>query len=396
MTPFPSDPRAAVAAAFLLNGALFGAWASRVPAFAERLGLGPGALGIVLLAMAAGALGAFPLAGRLADRIGAGRASRRLAALYLLAFALLPLAGSVPALGLALLAFGAAQGGLDVAMNAWGAGVERRLGRPVLSGLHAMFSLGAGLGALTGAAAGAASLTPLWHFPALALGLAPLLLLRGPDAAPEPAEEEARFAWPRGPILLLGLLAFAASLGEGALADWGAVFLREAAAATEAQAALGYAVFSAAMVIARLCADRVVVRWGPERVARGAGLLAASGAALAILGAEAGALAALPGFALMGLGYAVAAPLAYSRAALAGGAAPGRAIAGVATLGYGGLLLGPPLLGLVAEMGSLPGAMALLGASALGLSVLAPVLAPRGLNPAERPGALSGSHLPHP
>ena len=162
--------------------------------------------------------------------------------------------------------------------------------------------------------------------------------------------------------------------GEGAMADWSAVFLATVVGASEAQAALGYAVFSAAMVLARLAGDQVVRRLGPVTSARISGLLAAGGALTALLGGSFGV--ALAGFGLMGVGYAIVFPLAFSRAANDGEIPPGSAIASVATLAYGGMLVGPPAIGFIAAMTSLTHAFGLIAVLALAIVPLATSLRP--------------------
>ena len=179
-------------------------------------------------------------------------------------------------------------------------------------------------------------------------------------------------ALPSGALLLAGTIAFAVSMGEGAMADWSAVFLRAVAGASEAQAALGYAAFSAAMVLTRLSGAMIVQRLGPVGTMRASGSVAFAGLALA---AGAGTLAlALPGFAMAGVGYAVVMPLVFSRAASDAAMRPGPAIAGVATLGYGGMLLGPPVMGFVAEAAGLRASFAMLAMLALVAVALAPSL----------------------
>ena len=363
----------AVSAAFLLNGALFGVWASRIPAFVEDFALEPGALGRLLLCLAAGAILSFPLAGRLSDRIGAALATRIIGIVYALALPLLALAPGVGWLAAALVLFGAGHGAMDVTMNAWAAEVERARGRTTMPAFHAMWSLGAGLGALTGWAAAGAGLEPLAHFalasvifgvPAIWAGLI------GWQSARSSAK--AGFALPPRRLLAVGLFALCGSLGEGAIADWSAVFLTVVAAADQAEAALGYFVYSGAMMAARLTAPRVIDRFGPISTARAAGLVAAAGLGLAIFG---GSLATgLAGFALVGLGYSVVIPLAFSRAANDAHVPPGRAIAGVATLGYGGMVLGPVVIGAIAQATSLPVAFGLIAIMALGITALAGVL----------------------
>ena len=370
-------PWRAVAAMFLLNGALFGIWASRIPAVADTHALDKAALGLLLLCLAGGAIAAFPLAGRAADRYGAARVTRVLAGAYALSLIAVAISPSVAVLALTLLIFGAMLGGMDVAMNAWAAEVERARGRSTMASFHAMFSLGAGLGAATGYGAAANGLGVPAHFAGGAVALAaltvPLAAIEWRSAAPPDPDKAPVFAVPRSALLAVGVVAFCSAFGEGAMADWSAVFLVSVTAVSEAQAALGYAVFSAAMVAMRLVGDRVIVHLGPARAARYSAATAALGALLAALGGT--FPTALAGFALMGLGYAVIFPLAFSRAANDGTTGPGAAIAGVATLGYGGMLLGPPLIGFVAHATSLQTAFLLLSAAAGLIAVLSGALA---------------------
>jgi len=360
----------AVATAFAFNGLLFGAWASRVPTFQDRFALEEGVLGLLLLALAGGALVAFPLAGALSERWGPSRLTLVTAWLYGPVLLLLAIAPSMLALSAALMLFGAVHGAMDVAMNGWGARVEAKLGRRVMSGFHALFSLGAGLGALSGYVTLALGLGVAGHFVALvALAAIPALILvhRAPRIPSERSDGPGGapvFALPSGTLVLVGLLAFGVAMGEGAMADWSAVFLRTALEqTTEAQAALGYAAFSAAMVAARLAGDAVVQRAGSVVVARTSCVVASVGLAV-VIGAPSLPIA-LGGFVLIGIGYAVVMPLVFSRAARDRLVRPGPAIASVATLGYGGMLLGPPLVGFVAELASLSISFALLGALAL-------------------------------
>ena len=353
-----------VAAAFAFNGFLFGAWASRVPAFKDRLALGEAELGLVLLALAFGALSAFPVSGYLSERQGTHRVTLAAVALYGPALVLLALAPNIWLLALALFVFGTLHGGMDVAMNGWAAEVETRIARPTMSLFHALWSLGAGLGAATGWLAIRAGAAPPGHFLLAALvggALATWLAARGAGAAPAAAREGEGgpvFALPRGSLVLVGLIAFGIAMGEGAMADWSAVFLREALGAGEGRAALGYAAYSTAMVATRLLGDRATARFGPVRTATASGLIAAAGLLVVILAP--GLPVALAGFALVGMGYAVIMPLVFSRAARDPEVPPGHAIASVATLAYGGMLVGPALVGFVAGATSLAAAFGVL------------------------------------
>ena len=376
-------PWRAVAAAFALNGVLLGTWASRIPAMVERHGLSEAGLGALLLAMGVGALVSFPLAGRLSDGAGAVRITRWIAAGYLAAIVLVAIAPSPAWLAVALFFFGATHGAMDVCMNSWATEVEKAARRSVMSSFHAMWSFGAGIGAGIGFAAVHLSLPVPLHFASVALlaavAFGPFMGLSWTSETRPRGAADPVFALPRGPLLLVGIIALASGLGEGAMADWSAVFLTDIVGTGEAQAALGYAVFSVTMVAMRLMVDGLITRFGPVKVVRVSGLIAATGLILAVVPTT--LTAALLGFALMGVGYAALIPVAFSRAASDPHIPPGQGIAAVATLGYGALLMGPPAIGLVAEASSLRVAFVALAVIAVMVSTLAPVLSrkPQGV-----------------
>ncbi len=351
----------AVTAMFLLNGALFGIWASRIPAVRDHLNLSHEDLGYGLLFMAAGAVCSFPITGRLTDRFGAVAITRVIAVLYTASLVLLAFAGSFWALAAFLFVFGAFHGSMDVAMNAWAAEVEQAYDKPLMSSFHAMWSLGAGLGALSGYAAVQMQLTVPQHF-VLAGGFVVVLALALSwvqwTSRRSAQSDGTVFALPSGTLVLVGIAALCGALGEGAVADWSAIFLRDVLDAAESVAALGYAVFSVAMVTFRLAGGFLISRFGPVASARIGGACAALGV-FAVVSAGGTGLA-LAGFTLMGAGYAVIMPMAFSRAANDPNVPPGQAIASVATLGNGGLLIGPPMIGFLAELLTLRLAFAVL------------------------------------
>lgn len=363
----------AVLAMFILNGALYGIWASRIPAMAVRHDLDAGDLGWLLLLLAGGAIAAFPLAGRFADRLGAARTTLAVAVAYTGALALTALAPGVATIAVALALFGATHGAMDVAMNTWAGEAEAYIARPVMSSFHAMFSLGAGLGAASGFAAERWGIGIAPHFIGAGCAVAVVTLalarIRWQSSRRASLSGTPLFPLPRGPLVAVGLIAFCTSMGEGAMVDWSALLLIETAQVTPARAALGYSVFSVAMVITRLLGDQATRLYGPTPTARGAGAIATFGALCAV--ASASYSVTLAGFALMGVGYAVIMPLAFSRAARDPHLPPGTAIASVSTLGYGGLLLGPPLIGFVAHATTLRTGFAVLAVLAALIIVLA-------------------------
>lgn len=346
--------RPAVSILFFVNGAGLASWLPHIPAVKARLTSGDGQLGLVLLAMAAGAVVALPTAGWLIARWG----SRVIASAAALAFCLtmpLPVSSpSLPVLAAALALLGACNGVLDVSMNAQAAAVERRTGRAIMSSFHALFSLGGVAGALLAAGAMWTGMSAVAHVAAasvVALAAVSVALTRLVPACPGPAEASAARARPSRSLVGLGILALLGLLAEGAMADWSAVYLRDTLGASPALAAGGFAAFSLAMAAGRFTGDAVVGRFGGSRVLRASGAVAAGGLAGALLVGH--PAVGIVGCALVGLGIANIIPVLFSAAARVPGMEPGRALSAVATAGYLGFLAGPPLIGGVAEAAGL-------------------------------------------
>jgi hypothetical protein len=373
------SPRAAVTAVFFVDGALFASWASRIPALSDRVGATAGILGLALLAPAVGALLAMPIVGRLLP----GRSSRtfcRIAVAALMAAILLPgIARSVPALAAALLVVGIANSTLDLVMNAQGVSVERHLGRPILSSLHAAFSFGGFAGAGVGALAAVLGVAPLPHLAAAAIVFGvPGVIATGPLLArDEDADAHApALRWSRVPsrLALLGAACFFCLMAEGGASDWSAKLVRDDLAGTAALGAVAYAVFSLAMGTGRLVADRLWSRWGSAGLLRRSGALASLGFAAGL--ASAMPLTAIAGFAALGFGLAGVVPTLFRAGADEPGVSTGPALAAVSSLGYLGFLAGPPLVGGVAQLTSLRAGCGLLVLAGLLVVVLAPIAAP--------------------
>ncbi|MGK5556807.1 MFS transporter [Actinomadura kijaniata] len=381
-TPPPRAARRAVATVFFLNGAVFSSWVPRIPEVRDALGLGDGALGAALLGPALGAVAAMSAAGALVSRHGSRPVVRAALAAFCAVPVLIGLASTWAALVAALTVWGAAMGTLDVAMNSAGMAVQARYPRPVMSGLHGCFSLGALVGAGTGAFAAHLRLPVPWHL--LAAGAAALVLGAVATRALLPAGDDAlhtgpAFARPTRPLMLLAALAFAGLLAEGAAVDWSALYLRDVLGAGAGTGGAGYAAFTLAMTAGRLTGDRLVAACGPVRVVRWLAALAATGFAAALLVAE--VPAALAGLALLGLGLACVVPIVFTAAGHAAGPSaggPGPAIAAVSSCGYLGFIAGPPLIGVAAEAVGLGGALGLVAMLVALLALGAPAVAPAG------------------
>ncbi|HEX7200252.1 MAG TPA: MFS transporter, partial [Dongiaceae bacterium] len=376
--------RMSVSLAFFINGFVVASWLPHIPEVKERLALSDFRLGVALFLMAVGSVLALPFAGWCADRFGSNRTTRAAGLALCLLLPAPVVAPNLLTLILALLLFGAANGMLDVSMNAQAVLVEDRYHRPILSSLHGLYSAGGLAGAsLAALAASVAIPTPAQAF-GLQLVLVPSLLaitrflLRGEART---REREAVLAWPSRALLGLGALAFLALMAEGAMGDWAAVFLREYRRAGMDGAATGFAGFSLAMAAGRFAGDWVRRRWGAPTLLRIGGLAAAIGMTTALT--MPGLVSSVLGFTLFGLGLANMIPILFGAAGRAQGMTPGLGIAAVATTGYAGLLAGPPLIGMTAELIGLRLALVAIVCGALVIAVFAGVLSN---NTNSRPG----------
>ncbi|MGW1373866.1 MFS transporter [Streptomyces sp. NPDC002446] len=367
--------RWSIALVFLVHGSVTGNFATRIPWIQDHTSISPGQLGLALAFPAIGASLAMPLAGRISHRFGARAALRGLLALWTLSLVLPALSPGLYALCPALLLYGAASGMSDVAMNALGVETEDRLGRPIMSGLHGMWSAGALLGSAAGTVAAHAGWDARLHLAgaALVLTLLGALACQGvldlrsaPEEHPPP-----RFALPPKSALVIGAIGFCAVFAEGAALDWSAVYLRDQLGTDAGLAAASTTAFACTMAVARLAGDKVVARFGAVRTVRTGGALAAAGGLL-IITAQHPAMA-MGGFGLMGLGIAVVVPLAFAAAGRSG-PAPSQAIAGVATITYTSGLIAPSAIGGIAQATSLTASFTLVTALAFGLVVGARVL----------------------
>ncbi|WUK16883.1 MFS transporter [Kitasatospora sp. NBC_00374] len=379
-----SAARLALTAFFAVDGFLFAAWVVRIPDVRAQVAASHSALGLALLCVSAGAVATMPIVGRLCVRYGSRPVT--VASLTLLALAV-PLPAhthSVASLGAVLLLFGAGYGAANVAMNSAAVDLVTQLRRPVMPSFHAGYSLGGLLGAAVGGLL-AGTLSTAW---ALALGGllglavtagAGVVLLRAPDAGPaptaRPATDPAQSPSPgrhvRLLVLLLGLTALCTAYGEGALADWATLHLTDDVHASAGLAAAGYATYALAMTAGRVGGTWLSVRLGQRRLMLAGGLTAGGGMLLAALAPN--VPAALGGFVLVGLGLANLFPLAIAQAGAAGGP---QGVATASTLGYAGMLIGPPVIGFLADASSLPVALTTVAAT----SALAALLALAGGN----------------
>lgn len=394
------SPRWAVATVFAVHGSVSGSLAARMPWIAEHVGVGQqvGRLGLALVMPAVGAVLAMPFAGRAVHRIGGRRATQLLISGWALSLVLVGLVPTLPTLAAAMFVAGAFAGTADMAMNAEGIAVERALGRSIMSSLHGMWSIGGFAAGGLGWLLAHFNVDGRLHFAGASVLLIGVGIWAGtglPRHTPEASEEAPRFALPRGPVLIIGLVGFAAIFAEAASADWSAVYLVRELGAAEATGAIAYACFAGAMTVGRLTGDAVVRAWGPVATVRVAGVLGVAGGVLiSVAGViHSGAfakVAAAGGFVLLGIGIAVVVPLAFAAAGHAAGSAASRAhaIAAVATVSYGAGLAAPGIIGGVASATSLTVSFVVVTVLVAAMTLAAPAVRAAGL-PNEQPAELA-------
>ena len=367
--------RLATRLAFLAAGFGAASWAPLVPFAKQRLGVDDGVIGLLLLCLGAGSVASMLRTGPLCARYGCRHVLLASALALLLLLPPLALVSSPWLMGAVLLGFGGALGSLDVAMNVHAVEVERDAGAPLMSGFHAMFSVGGFLGSALVTFMLSSSVSPF----ACTVLCAALIVVTMLVASPRLIETVRvasghAVAWPRGAIVLLAGLAAVCFLVEGAMLDWSALLLTTQSLAAPAHAGLGYAFFSVAMTAGRFGGDAITARIG-DRATMLWGGIAAVGGFVVLLFAPRLELA-LAGFVLIGLGASNIVPVLFRRAGTLPGTPTAMALAALTTVGYAGQLLGPAAVGFVSHLASLPTAFWLLAALLLAVPAFAGKVAP--------------------
>ena len=370
--------RLATRIAFLVAGFGLAAWAPLIPFAKARLGADDGLMGLLLLCLGAGSVAAMLRTGPLCARHGCKPVVVASGVILALLLPLLAVASSPWTLGAALLGFGGALGTLDVAMNVHAVEVECDARVPLMSGFHAMFSVGGFVGAGFVTALLSSGVGPLaCTVPCMAVMVvamivtAPRLVEAGRVAAGH------SLAWPRSAtMLLLAALAAVCFLVEGAMLDWSALLLTTRSLAAPAQGGLGYAFFAVAMTVGRFSGDAITARIGDRATTQAGGLLSVLGFLVLLAGDHLGL--ALAGFVLIGLGASNIVPVLFRRCGNVPGTSAAMAVAALTTVGYGGQLMGPAAVGFVSHLASLPAAFWALAA----LMAVVPLCAGKVVAPA--------------
>ncbi|MDI7864852.1 MFS transporter [Rhizobiaceae bacterium n13] len=346
---FPKS-RLAVSGLFLVNGFIVGSWAPKIPVFAEHLELSESALGLMILLFGVGSLLLMPVAGAQIARLGSTAVVKITGILLVPMLLLITLAGNIWTGAVAMVLFGGFTGAMDVAMNANAVEVERSLRRAIMSSCHAFWSLGGLIGAVSGGFL-LSMIGPMGHAIVLTAAAYAVLALCWPyiqHDAPHPEAVKTKVRLPMTPLpWLIGIVALFSMVPEGAILDWGALYVRQELGASVAMSGLAFGAFSLTMAVMRFAGDLVRDRLGAVRTIRICTVTAMIG--MLISGFAPNALVATIGFAIAGIGISNMVPIAFSAAGNLPGMAQGIGLSVVTTMGYSGILFAPSIIGFISE-----------------------------------------------
>ncbi len=346
--------RIAVAIFFFMAGLCFASWASRIPDIKLKLGLSDAGLGAVLLALPSGLMLSLPLSGWAVTRFSSKTMITIAAVLYPLMLILIGAVTSSWQLAAVLFCFGVFGNMYNISANTQAVGVEFLYQRSIMATFHGIWSLAGFSGAAIGTFLIAQGINPLYHFIIICITSLIVVLIAQRYILPndtKPENKQPIFARPDATILKLGLIAFGCLVCEGTMFDWSGVYFQKVVEAPKEMVTLGYTVFMATMATGRFLGDRLVTRFGIQRMLQVSGIVISSGLAVAVLFPT--IVFATTGFFLVGLGVSSVVPLVYSTAGKSKTMAPGVALAAVSTIGFLGFLIGPPLIGFIAELAGL-------------------------------------------
>jgi predicted MFS family arabinose efflux permease len=341
--------RWALAAIFFVNGFVTGSWAPQIPVFLTRLEITETTLGLLILLFGAGAVSAMVWAGHLIPKYGSKAVTTLFAVSCCFGLLLVALAPNVWSAAIAMYIFGGTIGATDVSMNANAVTVEKNLGRAIMSSSHGFWSLGG----FVGGGAGGFIIQTWGHLPHAALVSVASLAIVAPAigrllADPPMAEQHKKFALPRSPgVYVIGVMALLCMNSEGAVLDWGALYLRQELGSDIATAGFAFGAFAGAMALMRFLGDGVRNRLGAVATFRVSVLVAAAG--MLVAGLSPWPWLAITAFAISGLGIANTVPILFSAAGNQPGTSPGAGMSVVTTMGYSGILVAPSVIGFIGE-----------------------------------------------
>jgi MFS family permease len=360
--------RIAVSTFFFCQGLCFASWASRIPDLKSSLHLSDAALGSILLALPAGQLLAMPFSGRLVTSFGSRKVLRICAVLYAICLTNIGLATQPWHLAVGLFLFGICGNMCNISVNTQAVGAEKIYDRPIMTSFHGVWSTAGFTGAAIGLFMMGRYVSPYVHFWTIASLViiaaltAQKYLVSGRAAK---TERKSFFSRPDTMLMQLGVIGFFSMASEGAMFDWSGVYFQQIVHAPKSLIALGYLTFMIAMASGRFAGDRLILRYGRKNMLRASGILISTGLFTSVLFPH--IITATIGFLIVGFGVSSVVPMVYSAAGKNSKIPPGIALAAVSSISFLGFLMGPPLIGYVAELLNLRYSFALIGL--LGLTI---------------------------
>lgn len=350
--------RWATRAQFMHLGLVAGLFGAHVPSIAGHYGFGEQRLAVALLAATAGSVTMLLLAGRIIARLGARSTSIVAGWLFTLALCMLLRLPSPWLVFPVMLLYGAGQSLYDIAINAEGSMLEQLGDRAVMSGFHAMFSVGAMLGAAAASLFFRSGITPATQLVAVGLTVAVLMSIAAQGMLPvhPPADDSAvHFAWPRGLLLMIGLLILSGMMAEGVMYNWSVLYVQQELGALPERAAIAYVTFSGATAAMRFAGDRVRARVAERTIVIAGAVLSSVAMAITLVAHD--VTVAMIGFGVVGVGLATVVPILYNAATRVPGVSRAAGIASASSIGYVGFMIGPPLIGAIAHASNLSWAL---------------------------------------
>lgn len=353
MQPNLLHSRIAVSLCFFVNGFLFANCTSRMPELQKLFGVDDAALGTILFCVALGSMCAMPVAGWITLRLGSHRVTTIAGILLCLCLPLLPVYKEIWSIRAAFFTVGALLGAMDVTMNGQAILVERLWEKVIFSSFHAVFSIGMALGALSGAIFSDWKWALVAHLQGVAfLGIFVVIgtyfflipeekIIKTKETNTTAAKDD---FWTTVRLVLpVALIAFCCMTGEGAMADWSAIYMNKIVGESEAMGAKAFGTYAFAMTLGRVFGDYFTIRLGKMRLILLESILCIAGLGLAI--SYVSVWTTFAGFFLVGLGVATIVPIAYSTAGNLKGISPSLGISIVTSIGYTGFFIAPPLIG---------------------------------------------------
>jgi len=364
--------RIAVSVFFFCQGLSFANWASRIPDIKTSLHLSEAGLGSILLALPVGQLITMPFSGRLVTRFGSKYVLRVAVVGYVLSLTNIGLVEKPWQLALALCAFGICGNMCNISVNTQAVHAEALYNRPIMASFHGIWSTAGFTGALIGSLMMKFDIKPYYHFWIIALFAITMMLIFNRYLLLTPTSKSAssftKIKMPHGSLMLLGVIAFCCMSAEGCMFDWSGVYFKQVVKAEGSLVSLGYASFMIMMATGRFTGDRLALKFGRKKMVQLSGILIFIGMMIAVLFPT--IIPATIGFLIIGFGVSSIIPLMFSTAGKIKEVASGIAIATVSGIGFFGFLIGPPLIGYIAQLAGLQYSFAVIAILGLGITLL--------------------------